>query len=358
MRKSQNILVSPLNWGLGHATRLIPIIEWCLKNNKNVFILGNGEAFKLLCQRFPDCKNIYLSAPKMRYGKKTTINFHYVLSAILLAFNVFVERCKVSKIIRTYNIDTIISDNRPGVFSKQVKSIYISHQINVFTRERNNLVSKILTILHKKVIKKYDACWVPDNSKSELTGRMSENVNNLNLNYIGILSRFQNMENFTAQQDLKTYEIVAIVSGPETQRSIFEKIIFEKLLEENRKSLIIRGLPKDSKCVENKDNIDFLNHCSDSEFFHYISNAKIIICRSGYSSIMDMLVFNKNVIIIPTPGQPEQEYLAKRLNNKYNFVSLQQEDLKNICLSQIDFQTKQSFENCTNELYEFLNLHL
>ena len=73
MRKSQNILVSPLNWGLGHATRLIPIIEWCLKNNKNVFILGNGEAFKLLCERFPDCKNIYLSAPKMRYGKKTTI---------------------------------------------------------------------------------------------------------------------------------------------------------------------------------------------------------------------------------------------------------------------------------------------
>ena len=140
--------------------------------------------------------------------------------------------------------------------------------------------------------------------------------------------------------------------------SIFEKIIIEKLLEENRKSLIIRGLPKDSKCVENKDNIDFLNHCSDSEFFHYISNAKIIICRSGYSSIMDMLVFNKNVKIIPTPGQPEQEYLAKRLNNKYNFISLQQEDLKNICLSQIDFQTKQSFENDKNKLNEFLNLHL
>ena len=358
MKKSQNILVSPLNWGLGHATRLIPIIEWCLKNNKNVFILGNGESFKLLCERFPDCKNIYLSAPKMIYGKKTALNFYFVLSAILLIFNVFIERRKVSKIIKTYNIDTIISDNRPGVISKKVKSIYISHQINVFTSKKNNLISKILTSLHKIVIKKYDACWVPDNAKSELTGRMSENVNNLNLNYIGILSRFQNTENFATQLNLKTYEIVAIVSGPETPRSIFENIIIRKLLNENYKSLIIRGLPKNKKCIKSKNNIDFLNHCNDNEFFHYISNAKIIICRSGYSSIMDMLVFNKNVIIVPTPGQPEQEYLAKRLNKKYNFVSLQQEDFKNIFLSQINFNSKKCFENDTNKLNEFLNLHL
>ena len=358
MQKSENILISPLNWGLGHASRLIPIIEYFLENNKNVFIIGNGESFKLLSERFPNCKSLYLFAPKMKYGRRKAISFNYILSAILLVFNVFIERRKVSKIIKNYNIDTIISDNRPGVFSKNVKSIYISHQVNVFTKEKNNLCSKILTNIHKKIIQKYDCCWVPDNFDSEFAGRMSENPSKLNLKYIGILSRFQNFANYSLKQDSKTYEIVAIVSGPEPQRSIFENIVLDKLRKENINSLIIRGLPQSKEVLENEANIDFLNHCSDSDFYNYLKKAKLIICRSGFSSILDMLVFNKNVIILPTPGQPVQEYLARRLNSKYNFISLQQEELYDFDFSKIKFQNQNYFENDKNKLKFFLEEYL
>ncbi len=358
MQKSNNIIISPLNWGLGHATRIIPIIEYCLQNDKNVVIVGNGESFKLLCDKFPTCKSEYLPSPKMTYGKRKAMGFKFAINAILLSFNVLGERRKLKKIIKLHNIDTIISDNRPGIYSKKVKSIYISHQINVFTKKENNFLSKFLTFLHKLVIKKYTYCFVPDYENSEFAGRMSKNNNSLNLIYVGILSRFQNFKNIKPKRDLKKYDILAIISGPEPQRSIFENIIVEQLKTENYSCLVIRGLPHEQTKRENLLNVDFCNHCCDDDFYFYVNNASLLISRSGYSSIMDIMNFNKNSIIVPTPAQPEQEYLAEKLNKKFKFVSLKQAELANVKLSAISFEQNDTAINNSISLDKILQKYI
>jgi hypothetical protein len=357
MKTSQNILISPLNWGLGHASRIIPIIDYCLKSGKKVILAGNGASIELLKNEYPDLIFIHIPSPAMHYGKKKAMGFSFYFCAFLMALNLSRERYLIAKAIKLHKIDTIISDNRPGIFSRKVKSIYITHQVNVFCSLKGGTFSKLYTKFHKHIIKKYNYCWIPDTEgEFSISGRLSKNDYLPALNYIGPLSRFSVL---TPEFLYKNkYDIVCIISGPEPQRNILEHLLIKKFRDNVNTTLIIRGLPESKEQLAPEGNVSFKNHCKDSEFLYYINTAKFIVCRSGYSSVMDLIVTRNPALLIPTPGQPEQEYLAEYLSGKFGFLSVTQS-----MLSCFDFGNTNSIRS--HELFydkdalkKTLDLHL
>jgi uncharacterized protein (TIGR00661 family) len=357
VHKSKNILISPLNWGLGHASRLMPIIDYCIENGKNVIIAGNGESLSLLKNKYPNLISETIPAPKMKYGRKRAINIVFIFRSLLMIANILRERIYTRNLIKKYKIDTIISDNRPGIWSRKLKTIYISHQLNVFTGKSQNLSGKFLSFMHRRIIKKYTHCWIPDyENELSIAGRMSQNNQNLKLNYIGILSRF--VESSKAIASNQEYKIVCIASGPEPQRSILEEICLELLNKLGHKSLIIRGLPNEQNSNSGTSKIKIINHCSDDEFYKYIFGADIILCRSGYSTIMDLIALGKKAILIPTPGQPEQEYLSEHLSKYLGYISVEQSKLAEFDFSNIAEQKISDVIFETDAYKKVLALHL
>jgi len=354
--KSKNILICPLNWGLGHACRIIPIIEYCIDNNKNIILAGNGSSLKLLKHRFPTLKNEYISAPILSYSKNQSIGFRFYFSFFRLFVNIFRERRYLNVLIKKHNIDTIISDNRPGISSPRVKSIYITHQINVFYSDKSDIFSRVLTKLHLRIIKKYTYCFVPDYADNSIAGKLSKNTTGLNLIYLGPLSRF--LTSGSVIDSIKPqYKIVCIVSGLEPQRTVFEELLLKKFKNEQNKVLILRGLPKNKNTILHVGNIDLIDHCDDSFFVSSLLTCELIICRSGYSTIMDLMTIGRKAILVPTPGQPEQEYLGNYLKNK-GFVCLKQNEIINFDVTSIDLSTCSANEKYEINLKNVLDLYL
>ncbi len=324
MEASQNILISPLNWGLGHASRIIPVIDYCLKSGKKVVLAGNGASIELLKSKYPDLVFVNIPSPSMHYGAKKAMGFSFYFCVFLMIINLIRERHLTAKAIKAHKIDTIISDNRPGVFSRKIKSIYITHQVNVFCSLKGGFFSSLYTKIHRQIINVYNYCWIPDiEGESNISGRLSKNNYYPALSYIGPISRFSVLEPETLNKN--EYDVVCIVSGPEPQRSILEHLLIKKFSGTDKTTLIIRGLPESKEKLTDKGNISFINHCNDQEFLHYINSAEYIVCRSGYSSVMDLIVTGNTALLIPTPGQPEQEYLAEYLSGKFGFTSVLQD---------------------------------
>lgn len=323
----------------------------------NVIIAGNGESLSLLKSKYPQLITENIPAPKMKYGKKKAINIAFVLRSLLMIANILRERAYTRSLIKKHNIDTLISDNRPGIWSRKVKSIYITHQLNVYTGLSQNISGNILSALHRRIIKKYTHCWIPDyENELSVAGRMSANMNNTRLNYIGILSRFTDIQTLATGD--RRFKIVCIASGPEPQRSILEKEYKELLSKSGQKSLIIRGLPDKSDSNSERDMISVMNHCEDSEFLNIITGADLIFCRSGYTTVMDLLALGRKAILVPTPGQPEQEYLAEYLAKNAGFISLEQSQLSQFDFNKLAFTNYSdiTFDTCTYK--KVLALHL
>lgn len=350
MHKSNIILYSVLNWGLGHATRSVPIIDYLIKQDKTVIIAGNGQSLDFLKKRFPDLLFVNIASPILKYGKNKSINLKFCFHAIMMLLNIIKERYQTRKIIKEYNIDTIISDNRPGVFNKKLLNIYITHQINILRPHNSDFkISKRLSFIHNYFIKQYDFCCIPDiEGTSNFSGILSYSNNKHNIEYINVLSRFTlSHEGLCCKFN---YDILCIISGIEPQRTIFENILIDKLKGNKKSVLILRGLPDNKTKQSDIDNIHFVNHCNDFEFEKYIKEIPFIICRSGYSTIMDLISLNKKAILIPTPGQIEQEYLAKRMSEQFDFTTYSQKDFID---SQINYDSSNNhFE------YKYEKTHL
>lgn len=316
---SKTILVAPLNWGLGHATRCIPIIKALQDNNHIPIIASDGIALDLLKKEFPYLKFLELPSYEIEYAKngkyfkwKLLKNCPRMIEAILE------EKKLVKKWIKKYDIDGIISDNRLGVFSKKVPSVFITHQLNVMTGNTTWLTS----LLHQNIIKKYTECWVPDILNTpNLAGELSHIKNpDLKIKYIGPLSRmhFKKVE--------AKYDLMIILSGPEPQRGLLEEKLKKEITLYNGNVLFIKGIIEKEQKKEQIANVTFYNFMHSRQLEQALNESNTIICRSGYTSIMDLSKLNKKAFFIPTPGQYEQEYLAKKFK-KEGLVPYTEQDL-------------------------------
>ena len=291
---------------MGHATRCIPIINALLKANYEPVLASDGDALLLLQKEFPLLQSVELPSYNISYpknGKNLKLKLFLQLPAIISA--VRKERKMVAQLIDKYNIDGIISDNRFGVYSEKVPSVYVTHQLNVLSGLTTFFTSKI----HQQFIKKFDECWVPDvvgiSNYSGALGHLKKH--HLNLKYLGILSRFQ-------PKDLQIKnDLLLLLSGPEPQRTLLENKLLKELQYFKGKILMVRGVLKSTSEITAPVNFKIVNHLLANELEEAINQSNVVIARSGYSTIMDLAVLGKKAFFIPTPGQFEQEYLAKRL---------------------------------------------
>ncbi|NOQ92060.1 MAG: glycosyltransferase, partial [Flavobacteriaceae bacterium] len=227
------------------------------------------------------------------------------------------EQQVVAKIIKKEGLTGLISDNRFGVYSKKIPSVYITHQVNVLSGFFTFLTSKI----HQRIIAKFDECWILDyKGENNLAGRLSQTNNSkANVKYIGPISRLDiKIPSFEGGTNKKRYDLLVLLSGPEPQRSLLEEKLLEELKSYSKSVLFIRGIISDKE-KENQEiilktkNIKFVNFMLQNELQGAINESELLIARSGYSTIMDLESLKAKVFFIPTPGQYEQEYLAKYL---------------------------------------------
>jgi uncharacterized protein (TIGR00661 family) len=308
----------------------VPIIKALISNNYEPILASDGDALLFLQKEFPSLKSYQLPSYRIQYPKKGKyLKLKLLLSLPSILFSVKKEREFILQLIEKENIKGIISDNRFGVFSSKIPSVYITHQLNVLSGKTTWITSKI----HQKIIAKFNQCWVPDvdiepNFSGEL-GHVKNSV--LNLKYIGILSRLKLVELEVV------YDILVLLSGPEPQRTLLENKLLVELKNYQGTVLFVRGVLNNSTKIVASKNIEIVDFLTSSNIENAMNKSELVIARSGYSTIMDLAVLGKKAFFIPTPGQFEQEYLAKNLHknniapfaSQENFTLQKLENLKN-----------------------------
>ncbi|MES2430348.1 MAG: glycosyltransferase [Bacteroidota bacterium] len=325
--KNHRILVAPLDWGLGHATRCIPIIKALIDNNCDVIIAAKGATANLLQPEFPEIEIIELNGYAVQYSSsKALLPFKIIGQVPKILSVIYKEHKWLKEIVKIYNIDAVISDNRFGLFCKSVPCIFITHQLLIKTG--NNISERIAQKINYQFIKKYAACWVPDFESKGIAGELSHPATLLqNIKYIGALSRFEK------NNEEKKYDLLVLLSGPEPQRTIFENILLDQLKSFSGVVLFVRGMPQaNDKKKSSNIGVKIVDHLSAKELNKSIQQSKMVISRSGYTTVMDLIKLGQKAILVATPGQTEQEYLAKHLMQQKLFYCTTQEKFE---LSQI-----------------------
>ena len=296
---NRKIIVAPLNWGLGHASRCVPIIIALIHEGFTPVIASDGEARRFLMHEFPALETIELPSYNIKYGKNLKRELFLQVPAILRAV---IEERKIIKqfVAKDAAVIGVLSDNRFGVRSNAVVSVYITHQLTIFSGFTTFIASKI----HQLIISTFDVCWIPDTAESTFSGKLSTANSKINKQFIGILSRFK-------KTDVEhTIDVLIVLSGPEPNRTLFEKKMLLAFKEDTRNVVFVLGKVEKVQKNWTLNNCTFYNFLLTKELQEKINAAAIVICRSGYSSIMDLAVLGKKVYFIPTKNQPEQEYLA------------------------------------------------
>ncbi|MBU2939058.1 glycosyltransferase [Lacinutrix sp. C3R15] len=319
MNTKKRILIAPLNWGLGHATRCIPIIHALLKNNFEVIIASDGVALMLLKKEFPKLEAIELPTYNIEYAKNAKLFKWKLLKdspKVLKAIKA--EKKAIKTIIETHFIDGVISDNRLGLHSKKVPCVFISHQLQVLSGNTTWLSTK----MHQKIMKQFDVCWVPDNlGEPNLSGKLGHiDMTELPTRYLGPLSRFHKKETKI------TTDLLVLLSGPEPQRTLLENKLIEELKAFKGKIVFVKGVMEETQTKVQEGNMTIYNFMTSTLLEQTINESALVVSRSGYTTIMDLAKLEKKAFFIPTPGQFEQEYLAKRLDSLGIVPCCKQED--------------------------------
>ena len=320
MKTPRRILISPLDWGLGHASRIIPLIDKHLELGDNVIIAGSGMSLNLLKKHFPQLHSIEIPSFTMKYSAGNSQVWAVAKSFPRLIYYSIREHKALKRIVNEENIDFIISDNRFGLFHKTVPSAYITHQILIKLPKGWAWMEPFVAFVHRCIINRFTECWVPDfeDVSESLAGELSHPaIMPRKVRYIGALSRFNELGVRSEELGVRNL-VLAILSGAEPQRTIFENELFISLQNNTSENIIlIQGKVEAEQKVSKVGKVTVYNYMSTEELQEYILKADKIICRSGYSSIMDLHALDKlqNATLIPTPGQTEQEYLAEYISN-------------------------------------------
>ncbi len=323
--EQKSVMVCPLDWGLGHATRIIPVIQKLIDNENEVIIAAGKLPLNLLKSEFPELKHIQFPSFHIKYSKGGNQLFKMMFQSYKILFGIINEHNVLKKLIKEQKIDVVISDNRFGCWNKNIRSVYITHQLMVKMPKGLKFLEYFGYLIHRWFIKKYNECWIPDwEGKDNLSGDLSHKYKiPSNARFIGPLSRFEGLQHVV---EAMKYDIVCILSGPEPQRTILEDILIKQNSKSKFKTIIVRGQPGKSM-PENTEKIEFVNHLPTKQLAETIKRSKLVVCRSGYSGIMDLIALNKKAILIPTPGQTEQEYLAEHVKTNNLFVTVKQDEL-------------------------------
>lgn len=337
------VLVAPLDWGLGHATRCIPLIHALLQNNCKVILAGEGNVRALLQQAFPGVEWLHLPGYRVRYSaQKWWMPFQLIGQLPNLLSSVQEEQAWLKKVVAERKIDGVISDNRYGLYHPQVPSVFITHQLRIQTF-LGKRADDLLQNLHYRYINRFSECWVPDAKEKGLGGELSHpsQLPSIPVSYLGVLSRFAMVAPVQGGKHL-----LILLSGPEPQRTILERMLLEQVRRYKKKVVWVRGLPHAVEPLDVPANVEVFGHLPAKALEQKMREASFIVSRSGYSTVMDVMTLRQKAIFIPTPGQTEQEYLAQHL--------MQQN--RALCIEQTRFQLGPALELAASFPYQWPEL--
>lgn len=317
--------MAPLDWGLGHATRCIPIIRSLLEAGHEVVLAGEGKQAILLSLEFPQLTILPLRGYRITYSKKDwQLPFKMVAQLPKIFRAIRHENQWLKEQIEKQSIDLVISDNRYGLFHSGKPSIILTHQLTILTPF--GIGQKWLQRIHYQLLNRFNEIWIPDSAHLPNAAGILSHPKKLPPNplyYIGWLSRFEPVKTPSA------YTFCILLSGPEPQRTLLEQKLIGDLQKVKEKVLFVRGLPDEQDLPDFPNNITCKNHLAGTALQEALQASEWIISRSGYTTVMEILHLQKKAILIPTPGQTEQIYLAQQLlqqqwafsveQNKFNF---------------------------------------
>jgi len=293
----------------------------------NEVILGVTPTTSIILdEEFPGLKKISIEPYDIKYSSWLPLSFKLLIDSFRISRVISKEKKQLDVIVKEHQISVVISDNRFGLYHSNAECIYITHQLNIQAGWLSSFANKV----HHHYIKHFNQVWIPDfeEQAKSLAGLLSRNHTLKNVIYIGPLSR---LEPSTAiVEDL---DYLFLLSGPEPQRTMLETTLFEMASKSNKSICMVRGsnIP-----LSDKSNtlISVINYATARQLSVLMQRAKTIVCRSGYSSLMDLnALHKKNIVLIPTPGQQEQEYLADYWKEMYQAKVILQKDLKDFRLN-------------------------
>jgi uncharacterized protein (TIGR00661 family) len=309
------ILVAPLDWGMGHTARCVCVINALQKAGAQVVVACNAEQQAFLEKEIQQVRYVYLAGYNITYAKQEAFSaIKIALQAPKIACKVAAEKRWLHAWLANEKIDGIISDNRYGIYHAQIPSVLITHQLNIQTAIGSWLVNKLNTFY----INRFHACWVPDSADMQmnLSGILSHATTKAkHVQFIEPISRLE-----IEQVAVYKNQLLIILSGPEPQKSmLLEKILMQ--YNQINIPILVAGITTVNATYAN---VHYLGNVSTLEMQKLICESKYILTRSGYTSIMDLAKLGKRALLVPTPGQTEQVYLAQYMSqNKWHSTQIQ-----------------------------------
>ncbi len=330
MKTQYRILICPLEWGLGHAGRCIPLAI-ALKRRGHEIIFAAGEKhLTFLKGEFPDAGFVLFPGFNPSYSRILPMWMAMSVKSPCLLFHIIREHFGLNRVVREHKIDVVISDNRFGLWNSGVKSVYMTHQLRIKFPKWTLFAEPLIASIHKWFIKKYDYCLVPDlPGDINITGELSHGSRlSREARFIGLLSRFTEIS-FSVEESVKRHKdyLLLMLSGPEPQKSVFKNRIID-ILKDRDVDLVILGADPGGETAYTSS-FTYYKHLPDVEIRNLIIGSRAVITRSGYTTVMELISLGKTALLVPTPGQTEQEYLAKTLGEKGWFVTVKQNEIDN-----------------------------
>lgn len=300
----KRILIAPLDWGLGHATRCIPIIRHLVDTGHQPIIAASGRPLALLKAEFPNVESIEFEGYNISYPEGSGMAWKMFQSTPHILRRIKEEHVELDKLIDELQLDAVISDNRFGLHTKRIPCVYMTHQVMI----KAPFFELMLYRMHADYMRKFSVLWIPDSEVNGLSGDLSHRFPvPRNGKFIGPLSRFQ-----ASHIELRT-DVLVIISGPEPQRTRFETLVLNQLKKFDGSAVAVLGTP-DAAVDRVEGKVRIVSHLNAAQLEQEMAAARLVVSRSGYSTIMDLAALGKQAVFVPTPGQTEQEYLA----NKYH----------------------------------------
>lgn len=304
----KRVLVCSLDWGLGHATRCIPVVRELHHQGAEVFLASSGDAGVLLKKEFPNVLYHELPAYRPRYQRRGSLVMALAPQWRKFLHVIRMEHEEVEDLVRNLGVEVVISDNRYGCYSRDAESVFLSHQLHVRLPGTWRILEPFLNGRLRRYVNRFQRVWVPDQPGTSLTAGFMDS--RIPFSYVGWLSRFTG-----EQPQGPLVDVMIILSGPEPQRSVFESMILNQVQAFDRSVLLVKGQPSGLQAAK-RPHIEEVSHLDTATMEQRMMGAKVIVARSGYSTIMDLIALKKQAVFIPTPGQPEQTWLARHLKRE------------------------------------------
>jgi uncharacterized protein (TIGR00661 family) len=325
MATTKKVLICPQHWGLGHVTRTIPVIQYFVRNNYDVILACSGAGSELLRREFPQFKLYEIPDYGINYPYNSMV-INITLQFFKMHIAIVKEHFAIKKICKEEKIDLIVSDARLGASQKNIPSVIIAHHLHFDLGMK--VIEWICDTWMKMFYLTFDQLWIPDlPGFNNLSGDLAHLYKSKKRYFLGILTRFKKLD------VEKKYDYAIMLSGPEPPRTILEDILLNQLSDlMPEKCILIRGILNGVSLEKYKDkyqeNLEIKDFVNGAELNEIMCASDFIICRSGYSTLLDLAIIHKPALLIPTPGQPEQEYLSRELERKKLFHSVEQKKIQ------------------------------